>query len=125
MDSKMYVSCDGLRDSLYRQEDVLLLDCRSNEGYRHGHIAGSYNIVLPQLMMRRLKANKLFLKSVVPPNFRDGKEAFLKKCTTYQVVLCDHFSVEINNNDSSMLCVLYNRMSNEGCNVLILKGGYT
>nr|CAB3240222.1 DUSP6.9 dual specificity phosphatase [Phallusia mammillata] len=125
MESKAYVNCEELRESLFRQDDVLLLDCRSNEEYRHGHISGSHNIVLPQLMMRRLKANKLSLKSLVPPNFRQEKEAFLNKCTTYQVVLYDHFTAELNNNDSSMLSLLYNRMSNEGCKVFVLQGGYT
>ena len=122
MDSINYISIDDLRDNLYREEDVLLLDCRSNDEYRNGHIGGSHNIVLPQLMMRRLKANKLSLKSLVPPNFRQEKEAFLKKCMTYQVVLYDSFTTDLNNNDTSMLGLLYNRMKNENCTVVVLKG---
>uniref|UniRef100_H2ZA57 Rhodanese domain-containing protein n=1 Tax=Ciona savignyi TaxID=51511 RepID=H2ZA57_CIOSA len=125
MEQDMYVSCDNLRNKLYRNDDVLLLDCRQNEEYRYEHINGAHNIVLPQLMMRRLKANKLSLKSLVPPNFRQEKETFLKKCTTSHVVLYDHFTADLNNNDTTMLALLYNRMKNEGCNVSVLKGGYS
>ena len=117
-----YIIAESLRDDLYRNEDVLLLDCRSNDDYRLGNISGSFNIVLPQLMMRRLKANKLSLKSLVPPNFRQEKEAFLKKCLTYQVVLYDQFTTELNNIDPSLLFLLYNRMREEGCSVFVLKG---
>nr|NP_001071938.1 dual specificity phosphatase [Ciona intestinalis]BAE06384.1 dual specificity phosphatase [Ciona intestinalis] len=124
-ENTIYINCDNLRDKLYRNDEVLLLDCRSNDEYRHGHINGAHNIVLPQLMMRRLKANKLSLKSLVPPNFRQEKEAFLKKCTTSHVVVYDHFTADLNNNDTTMLALLYNRMKNEGCNVTVLKGGYT
>ena len=122
MDTIDYVTVDFLRDSLYRKDDILLLDCRSNEEYGIGHITGSHNIVLPQLMMRRLKANKLSLKSLVPPNYNQGKEAFLTKCTTYQVILYDDVSSDVNNNDLSMLNLLYKRMKNEGCSVVALKG---
>lgn len=125
MDTVDYIIADSLRDSLYREDDILLLDCRTNEDYRIGHISGSHNIVLPQLMMRRLKANKLSLKSLVPPNYMQGKEAFLTKCTTYQVVLYDDYSSDVNNNDLSMLNLLYKRMKSEGCSVLVLKGRLT
>jgi len=117
-----YVVAETLRDDLYRNDDVLLLDCRTNEEYRLGNISGSYNIVLPQIMMRRLRANKLSLKSLVPPNFRQEKEAFLNKCLSYQVVLYDQLSTDLNSNDPSLLSLLYNRMKEEGCSVFVLKG---
>ena len=124
MDVFSYITADSLRDSLYRREDVLILDCRTNDEYRVGHISGSHNIVLPQLMMRRLKANKLSLKNLVPQGYMQGKEAFLQKCTSYQVVLYDHFSAEVNSNDTSMLGLLHKRLKDEGCSVLILKGTF-
>ena len=117
-----YIDAESLRDDLCRNADVLLLDCRSNDEYRLGNVSGSYNIVLPQLMMRRLKANKLSLKSLVPPNFRQEKEAFLKKCMSYEVVLYDQFTTELNSNDQSLLGLLHNRMREEGCSVFVLKG---
>ena len=122
MSDTNYVVAESLRDDLYRNDNILLLDCRTNEEYRLGNISGSYNIVLPQIMMRRLKANKLSLKSLVPPNFRQEKEAFLKKCLSYQVVLYDQLTTELNNNDQTLLGLLYNRMREEGCSVFVLKG---
>ena len=112
-----------LRDNLYREEDVLILDCRSHEDYRIGHISGSHNIVLPQLMMRRLKANKLSLKNLVPQGYMQGKDTFLRKCKSYSVVLYDHFDhFNPEASDSSMMRLLYNRFCNEGCSVSVLKG---
>ena len=75
-------------------------------------------------MMRRLKANKLPLKGLVPANFRQQKEVFLEKCMSSKVVLYDSDSVELTENDTSMLALLHRRMASEGCDVSILKGKY-
>jgi len=120
-----YFTCINLNASLTNSENILILDCRGNEEYINGHICGSHNIVLPQLMMRRLKANKLPLKGLVPANFRQQKEVFLEKCMSSKVVLYDGDSVELTENDTSMLALLHRRMASEGCDVFILKGGYT
>lgn len=120
-----YLSCDDLKIKIDSDEDLLLLDCRSNDEYRQGHLSNSHNIVLPQLMMRRLKANKLSLKSLVPPNSRQSKDAFLHKCTTYNVILYDFATTELNQDDvTSLMTLLYKRMKQEGCAVMVLKGGY-
>lgn len=115
---------DTLRDELYRGDDVLLLDCRDNEDFRRGHIKGAYNIVLPQLMMRRLKADKLPLKSLVPPNLKQERETFLHKITTSLVIIYDEYS-ETNMNEMTLLSLLHKRMTSAGCKVAVLKGGYS
>lgn len=115
---------DILCDELYRGDDILLLDCRNNEDYHRGHIKGAYNIVLPQLMMRRLKADKLPLKSLVPPNLKQERETFLHKITTSLVVIYDEFS-ETNENNMALLSLLHKRMTSAGCKVAVLKGGYS
>ena len=117
-----YFTCTDLHVSLNNSEHILLLDCRGNEDYRQGHIHGSHNIVLPQLMMRRLKANKLPLKCLVPANFQQQKEVFLERCMSSKVVLYDNVTVQMSEADPSMLGLLYRRMSSEGCDVFILKG---
>lgn len=118
-----YKTAATLRDDLYRGDEVLLLDCRANEEFKRGHIKTAYNITLPQLMMRRLKSNKLSLEKLVPPNFRQEKEAFLRKCTTHTVLLYDQYSTELNeSNDGSLLSLLYRRMVHEKCKVFVLKG---
>ena len=117
-----YFTCNDLYASLTNCENILLLDCRGNEDYRQGHIHGSHNIVLPQLMMRRLKANKLPLKCLVPANFQQQKEVFLERCMSSKVVLYDNVTVQLNESDASMLGLLYRRMTSEGCDVFILKG---
>ena len=124
MDAVNYITCDSLRDNLYREDEMLLLDCRSNDEYRVGHITGSHNVVLPQLMMRRLKTNKLHLKNLVPPNYMQDKEAFLEKWTSHQVVIYDHFSSEVSSNDTTMVHLVYKRFIDEGCSAFILKGNY-
>lgn len=124
MTTTSYFTCIDLDASLTNCDNILVLDCRNNEEYRSGHICGSHNIVLPQLMMRRLKANKLPLKGLVPANFQQQKEVFLEKCMTSKVVLYDGDCVEMSENDSTMLALLHRRMTSEGCDVHILKGGY-
>jgi len=108
MDTAKYITADTLRDSLYREEDLLLLDCRGHEDYKTSHISGAHNIVLPQLMMRRLKANKLSLKNLVPQGYVQGKEAFLQMCKSFTVVLYDHYDYVISEaNETSMIRLLY------------------
>lgn len=117
-----YLQADCLRDDLSRGDRVVLLDCRGNEEYRRGHIQGAYNIVLPQIMLRRLKANKLPLKNLVPPCFKQDKDAFLSRLSSSLVVVYDQYSVEDSDNDLPLPVLLFNRMAHEGCQVAILKG---
>lgn len=117
-----YKGVDNLRDELYRGDDLLLLDCRGNDEYKRGHIKGAYNIVLPQLMMRRLKGNKLPLKNLVPPNVKLEREAFIQKISSQMVIVYDQYTSQMNTNDSSMLELLHKRMQHEGCKVMVLKG---
>ena len=117
-----YQQADCLRDNLYRGDQVVLLDCRGNEEYRRGHIQGAYNIVLPQIMLRRLKTNKLPLKNLVPPYLKQDKDAFLSRISTSSVVVYDQYSSEVNDNESSLPILLHNRLTREGCRVAILKG---
>jgi len=74
-------------------------------------------------MMRRLKANKLPLKGLVPANFQQQKEVFLEKCMSSKVVLYDADCDEMSDS-TTMLALLHRRMTSEGCDVYILKGGY-
>lgn len=122
-----YVSCDELRRRMESGVELLLLDCRHNDSYRRGHVIGSHSIVLPQLMMRRLKANKLSLRSLA----QHDKDEFLRKCMRCPVVIYDSSddddtdgSSENNNNgdDESLKRLLHRRMAHEGCQVEILKG---
>jgi len=120
-----FLSCADLKTRMEAQDAVLLLDCRSNDDYHRGHLVSSHNIVLPQLMMRRLKAGKLSLKALVPPNSRQSKDAFLHKCTTHTVVLYDSQAADSHQQQDSLKSLLYKRMQQEGCSVLLLKGGYS
>lgn len=117
-----YLQADCLRDDLSRGDRVVLLDCRGNEEYRRGHIQGAYNIVLPQIMLRRLKTNKLPLKNLVPPCLKQDKDAFLSRLSSSLVVVYDRYSAEASDNDLPLPILLFNRMAHEGCRVAILKG---
>lgn len=128
-----YVSCDELRGRMEAGVELLLLDCRHNDSYRRGHVTGSHSIVLPQLMMRRLKANKLSLRSLA----QHDKDEFLRKCMRCPVVIYDssddddecaaaeNTSNNICGDDDSLKRLLHRRMAHEGCQVEILKGGFT
>jgi len=120
-----YTSSEQLKNLLSSSDNVLLLDCRSNDEYKKRHIVTSNNIVLPQLMMRRLKAGKLSLKSLLPHSSRHTKDAFLQKCSHFNVVIYDrNTSVFENADSSSMIALLFKRIKKEGCKVSILRGGY-
>jgi len=123
--SAVYTSYEQLKPLLSSSENVLLLDCRSNDEYKKRHIVTSQNIVLPQLMMRRLKAGKLSLKSLLPHSSRPTKDAFLQKCSQFNVVIYDKSTKVFENADAcSMIALLYKRIKKEGCKVSILRGGY-
>jgi len=123
--STIYTSIDQLKALLLSNDNVLLLDCRSNDEYKKRHIVTSQNIVLPQLMMRRLKAGKLSLKSLLPHSSRPTKDAFLQKCNQFNVVIYDKSTSVFENADtSSMIALLYKRIKKEGCKVSILRGGF-
>lgn len=123
--STIYTSIDQLKALLSSNDNVLLLDCRSNDEYKKRHIVTSQNIVLPQLMMRRLKAGKLSLKSLLPHSSRPTKDAFLQKCSHFNVVIYDKSTSVFENADtSSMIALLYKRIKKEGCKVSILRGGF-
>merc|ERR1719376_1690623 len=75
--------------------------------------------------MRRLKAGKLSLKSLLPHSSRPTKDAFLQKCSQFNVVIYDKSTKVFENADAcSMIALLYKRIKKEGCKVSILRGGY-
>merc|ERR1719354_1130048 len=74
--------------------------------------------------MRRLKAGKLSLKSLLPHSSRPTKDAFLQKCSQFNVVIYDKSTKVFENADAcSMIALLYKRIKKEGCKVSILRDG--
>jgi len=111
-----FVSIEQVMTSL---ESRLLLDCRSCEDFDRCHVVTSHNIQLPQLMMRRLKSNKLSIRTIAS----QSRHNFTAKSATKRVVVFDHDSET--NDSNSLMMLLYNRMLNEKYDVTILQGWFS
>lgn len=64
---------------------VLVLDCRSLAEYRAGHIVGAIHLMIPTLMLRRLRTGCLPVESVI--NCQDARERFSRHWKTKTIVL--------------------------------------
>ncbi|XP_038668562.1 dual specificity protein phosphatase 7 [Scyliorhinus canicula] len=120
----MNKNVDWLQEQLESGEaSLLLLDCRSHELYESSHIESAINVVIPGLMLRRLKKGNLPIKSLIPNN--EDKEKFVKRCRTDTVILYDECTIEWHENGaSSVLGLLLQKLRDDGCKAYYLEGGF-
>ncbi|XP_060691489.1 dual specificity protein phosphatase 7-like isoform X2 [Hemiscyllium ocellatum] len=120
----MNKSVDWLQEQLESGEaSLLLLDCRSHELYESSHIESAINVVIPGLMLRRLKKGNLPIKSLIPNN--EDKEKFVKRCRTDTVILYDEGTIDWHENGaSSVLGLLLQKLRDDGCKAYYLEGGF-
>lgn len=118
---------------------VLVLDCRSLAEYRAGHIVGAIHLMIPTLMLRRLRTGCLPVESVI--NCQDARERFSRHWKTKTLVLnaddaedasggtedgvgwclCDTAEAK-GLSAVSVVSLLYHRLKEDGCKVTYLKG---
>eukprot|EP00061_Rhincodon_typus_P006103 g26376.t1 len=117
----MNKSVDWLQEQLESGEaSLLLLDCRSHELYESSHIESAINVVIPGLMLRRLKKGNLPIKSLIPNN--EDKEKFVKRCRTDTVILYDECTIDWHENGaSSVLGLLLQKLRDDGCKAYYLE----
>uniref|UniRef100_A0A4W3HTB4 Dual specificity protein phosphatase n=1 Tax=Callorhinchus milii TaxID=7868 RepID=A0A4W3HTB4_CALMI len=103
---------------------LLLLDCRSHDFYESSHVEAAINVVIPGLMLRRLKKGNLPIKSLIPNN--EDKEKFAKRCKSDTVLLYDEGSSERQDSGAgSVLALLLHKLRDDGCEAYFLEGGFS
>ncbi|XP_005099471.1 dual specificity protein phosphatase 6 [Aplysia californica] len=119
-----YCCPDQLRDELSKNpKSLLLIDCRSQSEYSRSHVRGAINIILPSLMLKRLKRGNLNIASVIQNN--EAKEKFTKNFKTATIVLYDECSTDLNVNPSSVINLLLKKMRQDGSRASFLLGGFS
>ena len=108
---------------------VVVLDCRSADQYSAAHVVGSLLIVVPSIMLRRLRAGAGSVAAVVTGG-APARSLFTARARTSHVVLvddCGAAAASITHRGlggESVVEVLMNRLKQDGCRVSYLIGTY-
>jgi len=119
--------CDQLCSSTDAVDDVLVLDCRSADEYADAHVAGSLPVVVPSIMLRRLRNGISNVAAVVSGDAL-ARTLFTERYRTSHIVLYDAAGDVIGSHDGaadSVVQVLMNRLKKDGCRVSYLLGTNT
>ena len=100
---------------------VLLLDCRGPNEFNTSHIQGSLHVLIPNLLLRRLKKGNLTVASVVATEVRDS---FLSRWQRELVVLYDDSSCGKDLCPNSEISLLIQKLTKDGCRTCLLQGEY-
>uniref|UniRef100_S4RBU7 Dual specificity protein phosphatase n=1 Tax=Petromyzon marinus TaxID=7757 RepID=S4RBU7_PETMA len=124
-------SVDWLQAQLDSGGALLLLDCRARELFEAARIEGAVNVSLPTLMLRRLRRGNLPVRSL----FGNGeleKERVACRCRSEVVVLYDDRECDVDGDADgdgekcgSLLRLLLQRLSEDGCKAFYLQGGFS
>lgn len=121
-----YCCPDQLRDEISKNpkgQSLLVIDCRPQSEYSRSHIRGAINIILPTLMLKRLKRGNLNIASVIQNN--EAKERFTKNFKSATIVLYDECSTDLHANPSSVINLLLKKMKQDGSRTTFLLGGFS
>jgi len=99
--------------------DVLVLDCRSADEYSAAHVSGSLLVVVPSIMLRRLRTGSASVAAVVSD--ASARRLFAERSTSSHVVLYDAGG---DGASDSVVEVLMSRLKQDGCCVSYLTGAY-
>lgn len=118
-----YFTPEGLTAQLNAGHELPLLDCRSQCEFARRHIIGAINISMPALLQKRLKTGTLNVLAII--HNKDAKKRFKRYWKTHKVVLYDDCSTDLNENPSSFLNLLLEKLRQEGCSACYLLGGFS
>lgn len=105
---------------------VMMLDCRSAEEYSAAHVVGSLPVVLPSIMLRRLRNGSASVAAVLSDP--SARMWFTGRYRTSHIVLYDASGDAFGSHDvgggrgDSVVEVLMNRLKKDGCRVSYLLG---
>ncbi|XP_046986510.1 dual specificity protein phosphatase Mpk3 [Schistocerca americana] len=110
---------------------LVILDCRSSNEYGESHIRHALNFSIPSIMLRRLAAGKIDLLSTI--KCRDLKAKIASAYKENLFVLYGDFVVteqqqrsqQATFTASDTLHVLAKRLTQDGCQVVCLEGGFS
>jgi len=124
--------CDQLRSAPAAvdvvRSSVLVLDCRSADEYCAGHVAGSLQVVVPSITLRRLRNGSASVAAVISDP--SARTLFNDRCRKSHIVLYDAAGDVVASDDvsggggDSVVQVLMNRLKKDGCRVSYLLGTY-
>jgi len=130
--------CDQLRNSSTAAVNhtvdvgrpaVLVLDCRSADDYSAAHVVGSLPVVVPSILLRRLRNGSANVAAVVSDP--SSRSLFTDCCRTSHIVLYDAAGASGDAVGSgylgsggcdSVVQVLMSRLKKDGCRVSYLLG---
>jgi len=122
--------CDQLSNSSAAVHDdvdvlrsgVLVLDCRSADEYSVAHVVGSLPVVVPSIMLRRLRNGSVSVPAVLSNT--SARSLFSDRCKTSHIVLYDAAGDVVGSRGAgdSVVEVLMNRLKKDGCRVSYLLG---
>jgi len=107
---------------------LLVLDCRSVDEYTTSHVAGSLPVVVPSIMLRRLRNGSVSVAAVLSSS--TARAVFSDRCRTSHVVLYDATGESVGDfvrspcdgGGDSVVQVLMKRLKTDGCRVRYLLG---
>ncbi|XP_006006464.1 dual specificity protein phosphatase 6 [Latimeria chalumnae] len=108
-----------------RSDNLLVMDCRSQEVYESSHIESAINVAIPSIMLRRLKKGNLPMRSLLSNG--EDREKFARRCCSDTIVLYDENSSDWNENidGDTVLGLLLKRLKDDGCKAFYLEGGFS
>ncbi|XP_044726736.1 dual specificity protein phosphatase Mpk3 isoform X2 [Chrysoperla carnea] len=119
-----FITKEWLLSELRSNSDkIVILDCRSSNEYGESHIRDAVNFSIPSIMLRRLAAGKIDLMSTI--KCRELKKKISSAYKENLFVLYNDNVNDSNQGGDSILNVLLRRLSQDGCRVVCLDGGFT
>ncbi|KAL1766068.1 dual specificity protein phosphatase 9 [Sigmodon hispidus] len=121
-------SCLWLSQELSPQRpQLLLLDCRTRELYESSRICGALNVVLPALMLRRLRRGSLSASSLLPgPPMQPSSLVSVLLYEQDSECQLEEAEAEAQEWDAdSVLSILLQKLREEGYQAYYLQGGFS
>jgi len=129
--------CDQLCSTITVSDDdvkrpvdgLLVLDCRSAEDYATSHVSGSLPVVVPSILLRRLRTGSGSVAAIVSD--QSWRTLFTARYRTSQIVLYDDCgsSRDVHSataaGPDSVVDVLMSRLKKDGCRVSYLLGTFS
>jgi len=124
-------SIESADTHVLRSPRVLVLDCRSADEYSLSHVSGSLSVIVPSIMLRRLRNGSTNVAAVISDH--SARALFTDHCRKSHIVLYDAsgasgdalISRDGDVNDiggDGVVPVLMNRLKSDGCRVSYLLG---
>ena len=108
-----------------RTGDLLVLDCRSSNDFNASHIHGAMHLLLPAILLRRLRMGKLSVEQIIKKNEAEAGD-FQGKWADKTLVLYDADGALDNaSSPTSTVSLLLHKLREDGYTAYLLAGKFT